>query len=278
MFHDTHVHLEMLLEKLDLIQPGQIPTSDQQTLIEEKINQLLANHEFVIGSTVSTQNYKYVRSLLQNIPKVKYLLGAHPELVHENYNVKEFLQEQQDFIQSLNGDLTSIVGLGECGLDYFYSQDRDIISNQKKIFEAQIELAIELNLPLVIHCREDFDDLFEMLNSYPKIQEKFLIHCFTGNKEQLSQALDLGGKVAFGGIITFGANAEYLRESLKFCPTDSWVLETDLPYLTPAPMRGKICLPEYIDYVAKKASEVKGIEQDKIWQTSRKNVKNIFGF
>lgn len=277
MFHDTHVHLEILLEKLDLIQPGQIPTSPQQTQIEEKITKLLINHEFVIHSTVSTENYKYVLNLLQNVPKVKYLLGAHPELVYENYNVKEFLHEQQDFIQSLNGDLTKIIGLGESGLDYFYSQDKDIINNQKKIFERQIDLAIELNLPLVIHCREAFDDLFGMLKSYPKIQGKFLIHCFTGSKEQLTQTLDLGGKVAFGGIITFGANAEYLRESLKFCPNDSWVLETDLPYLTPAPLRGKICLPEYIDFVAQKASQIKDLDTEQVWQISRKNVKSIFG-
>ena len=278
MLHDTHVHLEMLLEKLELLDLNIKPTNEQQVLVEKKITELLINHEFVIHSTVSTQNYKYVSTLLQNIPKVKYLLGSHPELVNENYNVNEFLQEQKDFIQSLNGDLTKIVGLGECGLDYFYTQNKDIISNQKLIFEKQIELAIEYKLPLVIHCRDAFNDLLDILKSYPKIHGQFLIHCFTGHKDDLRKTLDLGGKAAFGGIITFGANAEYLRDSLKFCPNDSWVLETDLPYLTPTPMRGKICLPEYIDFVAQKTSEIKDLDKDKVWQISRDNVKTTFGF
>lgn len=293
-FHDSHVHLDILLQKLALLDDvrNSLSLADlnlspkKLSQIETKIQDLLQNHEFVLHSTVSFQNFKLVFELFKNIPKVKYLFGTHPELVNSQFDYKNYLNKQQEFIQnSLNPILKNqlektsklqVLGIGECGLDYFYTQNKELIKIQKEIFENQIQLAITSNLPLIIHCREAFDDTLDIIKNYKEIQGKFLVHCFTGQKEILKQVLDLGGKVAFGGIITFAKSADYLRESLNYCPNDSWMLETDLPFLSPN--RGQICLPDDIDLIAKKISKLKGLDKEIIWQISRKNFLELFNF
>jgi TatD family hydrolase len=296
-FYDSHVHLDILLQMLEILPKSQKEITfeslnldiSETKKIESKINFLLQNHHLALHSTVSYQNFDLVYKLFRNIKKVKFLFGTHPELVRENFDVKSYLVRQNIFVEKTLKPLLikqkteqplfwqkQILGIGECGLDYFYTQDLELIKSQKLLFEKQIELSLELDLPLVIHCREAFNDLLEILQNYKSIEQRFLIHCFTGNKEILKKILDLGGKVAFGGILTFGKNADYLRESLSYCPQDSWLLETDLPFLTPNPKRGQICLPEYINFVAKKIAEVKNLEIEKVWQIGHENFKNLF--
>jgi TatD family hydrolase len=296
-FYDSHVHLDILLQMLKILPKSQKEISfkslnlniSEIKKIESKINFLLQNHGFVLHSTVSYQNFDLVYKLFKNIKKVKFLFGTHPELVKENFDVKDYLNQQNIFVKEILKPLLEkqkteqglvwdkrILGIGECGLDYFYTQDLELKKSQKLLFEKQIELSLELNLPLIIHCREAFDDLLEILKSYKNIKQNFLIHCFTGDKQILKKILDLGGKVAFGGILTFGQNADYLRESLNYCPQDSWLLETDLPFLTPNPKRGEICLPEYINFVAKKIAEIKNLETEQVWQIGHQNFNNLF--
>ena len=167
-----------------------------------------------------------------------------------------FLQAKQNLVGMGTSLEKRIIGIGECGLDYYYTQDSRIIHKQKELFESQIDLAIKLDIPLFIHTRDAFDDTFEILKSKPGIHGKFAIHCFTGNKNHLKEVLDMGGKAAFGGIITFGKNAEYLREAFAYCPKDGYLLETDLPFLSPKPFRGKDNLPEYIKFVAEKMGQI----------------------
>ena len=336
--HDSHVHLDILLQKIgilpdlkreiDLQNLDLTPTKKQE--IQTKIQDLLQNHNFVLHSTVSTKNFELVFELFKDLTKVKFLVGSHPELVNDKFDLKNYLSYQENFIQKTlkplvqkqknfepkslsekenvenlqepkqiqngfqsnsnqinfdsNPDFNfnsnfkqKILGIGECGLDYFYTQDKSLMKTQKELFLAQIELAIETKLPLVIHCREAFADVLDILKNFQQIHGKFLIHCFTGDKEILKQTLDLGGFVAFGGILTFGKNAEYLRESLAYCPNSGWMLETDLPFLTPNPKRGEICLPQYIDFVAQTVSEIKNLEKAKVWQISRQNFADLFG-
>jgi len=281
--HDTHVHLDMLLQFLDIFpnirdQQDFVIDSDLQAKCQFVIDKYLANHVLAIQSTVSTTNFELLQKLLpkEQNPKLKLLLGAHPEEVESQFNLNQFLDYQTKLVKSYSPDNYPFIGIGETGLDYHYTQDKSLISKQKELFESQINLAITTQTPLVIHCREAFADLIEILKSNPKIHGKFLIHCFTGDTDILKQILNLGGLVAYGGIITFGTSADELRQSLEYCPNDSFVLETDLPFLAPAPNRGKANLPEYISLVAQKASEIKQQTLQETWQNSWQNTTKLF--
>lgn len=285
--HDTHVHLDILLAFLKMIpeireeaeEDNFLPNLSDQKRVEivAKIDDLLANHDFVIQSTVSFKNFQFVQKLLGKNPKIKYLLGSHPELVTENFDLQKYLRDQVEFVKNELPKSFDLIGVGESGLDYHYTQNPDLIAIQKELFVSDIGLALRLNLPLVIHCRDAFGDLLDILKNFPKIQGNFLVHCYTGDKEILRQILDLGGKAAFGGIITFGKSATPIQEALRYCPTDSFVLETDLPFLTPTPHRGQTNLPEYIKLVAQKAAEVRGVSEDIVWIQSLENTRKLFG-
>lgn len=271
--HDTHIHLDLLLSKIQELNLGLTPEFQISTDLEK----LLANHRWVIQATSSMDNFKQVQTDFLDNPKIYFLAGSHPEIVDQDFSVQEYLKKQKQELKPFleNPKKYRLVGIGECGLDYFYSQDKEIINKQKELFEAQIQLAIDSNLPLIIHCREAFDDIYNILKDFKNIHGKFWIHCFTGNTNQLRKILDIGGKVAFGGILTFGKNAEYLRDSARFCPNDSWLLETDSPFLSPTPNRGQICQPIFIDFVAEKMAEIKGLEKEMVWQISEKNTEKM---
>jgi TatD DNase family protein len=284
--HDTHVHLDILLAFLKMIpeireeieEDNFLPNLSDQKRVEivDKIDGLLANHDFVIQSTVSYTNYDFVQKLLGKQPKIKYLFGSHPELVNEKFDLKKYLQNQAFFVKEKLPQSFDLIGVGESGLDYHYTQNPELIAIQKELFVSDIGLALDLNLPLVIHCRDAFGDLLDILKNFPKIHGNFLVHCYTGDKETLKQILDLGGKAAFGGIIAFGKSAEPIREALKYCPADSFVLETDLPFLTPTPHRGQTNLPDFIQLVAQKAAEIRGVDSATIWQQSLGNTRGLF--
>ena len=284
LLHDTHIHLEMLLEKSgvggnyrdhvwkpnsqikDLIQLDK----DQKKFIEEA----LIDHQFVIQSTVSTDNFDLVWRMFNTNSKVFFLLGSHPEIVEEGFDLETYIAEQSKYLKSQNPK--KLCGIGEVGLDYFYTKESTLLELQKKLFKSQIELAIELELPLVIHCRDAFDDLIEILNQYPKIWGHFLIHCFTGNQSNVEAILKMHGYIALGGIITY-SKTEELSDAVKYCPLSNIMLETDAPYLTPLAYRGnKVCQPKYIVATADKIAEIKNVQTQDILDFSKHNSFELF--
>jgi TatD DNase family protein len=273
LLHDTHVHLEMLCEWEKIISPeDQEPTQELTKFIQKE----LENHEFAIQATVDTNNFLRVHNLFKDIDKIKFLYGSHPEIVNADFEVQKYLQNYQQTIK--NNHFQRFLGLGECGLDYYYSQDLNIKNKQNELFEYCLDLAIELKKPIVLHIREAFEDLFKILKNKPEIHGKFLVHCFTGTSDELKKVLDFGGVAAFGGILTFGQNADYLRQAFKYCPLESLVFETDLPYLAPKPNRGKTNLPKFIQAVVELASELKSTSPEMINQHSRQNTQKLFKF
>lgn len=281
MIHDTHAHLEMLYQKLGFIPEARdseiVLPSDTDKILKDFSNQYLFGHEWIIHPTVSIQNLELVLKLFYNEPKIHFLLGAHPEIVDTDFVFSNYCTNLDYKLKTLSVLYPDrLVGIGEIGLDYFYSRDLNIIKKQKQLFRHHIELAINLNLPIEIHTRDAWKDTFEVLDEYPAIHGKFLIHCFTGNVENLRRCLDRGGKAAFGGIVTFSKSTE-LQEAAVFCPFESLVLETDLPFLAPVPYRGKICLPEMIEDTARKMADLKNTTPEIIWEWSRKNSRGLFG-
>jgi len=273
--YDSHAHLEMLAQRLGMIDDiqesdggnGFDGLSDQEKEeIREKVKGVggfIVNHDFLVQPSVSTENFKLVHYLFNQLTNVSFFLGSHPEIVTKDFEV----------IDEYKGEF---VGIGECGLDYYYSQDVEIIAKQKRLFRAQIELALELDLPLVIHCRDAFDDLFEILRKYPKIWGRFLIHCFTGGVKEAQEVLAMKGKFGIGGVCTF-KSAQNLRDSIEIIPIENIFLETDLPFLAPTPKRGETCLPEYIGYVADEVARIKQTPTLELWDTTKEQVKGFFG-
>ncbi len=284
LLHDTHIHLEMLLEKLKIGENFRdyqySKKSQNQTSLqlnnEQKIaiDEALINHQFVIQSTVSTDNFDLVWQLFKTSPKIYFLLGSHPELVNKDFNLEIYLNKQNQYLEEINP--SKLCGIGEVGLDYYYTKKPDLIELQKKLFRSQIELAIKLNLPLVIHCRDAFEDLLEILNQYPKIWGNFLIHCFTGSKKNIQDILKLKGSIALGGIITY-SKTEALSKAVEYCPLSNIMIETDAPYLTPLSYRGnKICLPKYILATVEKIAQIKDITEQDILDFSKHNTFRLF--
>ncbi|MCX6743895.1 MAG: TatD family hydrolase [Candidatus Parcubacteria bacterium] len=218
------------------------------------------------------------------------LVGCHPDdLDLENFNLEKY--------RKLAQSSKKVVGIGEVGLDY-YRLDKDaaeIKLEQKETFIQFIQLAQELNLPLVLHCRGTkndpygaYDEMLEILKDEvlpslklrqagrsSKSEVKGVIHCFGGNLEQAKQFLDLGFYVGFTGIVTF-KNAKEIQAIVKEVPIDRILVETDAPFLAPEPYRGKRNEPSYIKYVAQKIAELKGLSFVEVEKDTYDNTCKLF--
>ena len=162
------------------------------------------------------------------------------------------------------------VAVGEIGLDYHYDfSPRDV---QIKIFEQQIVLAKELDLPIIVHDREAHEDTMTLLKRY---KPKGVIHCFSGSAEMAKEVLKLGMYIGLGGAVTF-KNAKKPLEVAQTVPDDRLLIETDCPYMTPVPFRGQRCDSSFIPYTAEKLAEVRGTSAEEILELTRKNANRLF--
>lgn len=218
-------------------------------------------------------------------------VGFHPSHADENAHHDPWEIREKDsggfdrkkfFTLAKN---SKVVAVGECGLDYFRIRNNEsgIKEQQANIFQAQVELAIELGKPLALHCRpskgtEDaYDDMFEILNSYSQIHNSALrgvVHFFVGSPDTAKKFLDLGFYIAFAGPITF---AKEYEEVVCFVPLGRILVETDAPYASPAPYRGKRNEPLYVGEVAKKIAEVKKLALEEVADATVENTKKLFG-
>lgn len=276
MLFDTHLHLNILLQKLDKVPSNIDFNSPGFAQIKQEVlpfvDDLLKDHSWVVEIGVSQEDFITSYNILSTNPKIFFSYGIHPENVQsEDLKIETLLENFQDHLAK-----KKIVAIGECGLDYYYTQNPKIISLQKELFEKQIELAIAHKLPVIIHCRDAFDDLFEILAKYPQIHGKFVVHCFTGGPEEIARIVQYKGKVGLGGILTFPKNNEKLLEATKICPLENIVVETDLPFLAPVPFRGKVCLPEYIAYVFEKIAQIKDIPTPELITLTENNSRKLF--
>lgn len=163
------------------------------------------------------------------------------------------------------------VAVGEIGLDYHYDfSPREI---QKQVFEQQLVLAKELDLPVIVHDREAHEDTFELLKRY---KPKGVVHCFSGSSEMAKEIVKLGMYIGLGGAVTF-KNARKPREVAAVVPSDRLLIETDCPYMTPVPHRGKRCDSTYIPFTAEVIAEVRGTTAQEILDLTRVNANSLFG-
>ncbi len=219
--------------------------------------------------TISTSldSFARVKDII-NIDEIIYgTIGIHP---HET---KENLVSSNTIVKNFNEN-KKIIGIGETGLDFYYNNsDRD---KQIKSFNEHIIAAIETNAPLIIHSRNAEDDTFHILEKYKNNNLKILMHCFTGSKNFAEKLLNLNAFFSASGIITFKNSIE-LQEIFKFLPLNKILIETDSPFLTPVPNRGKKNEPSFIDHTAQKLAELKSISKSELIKITTDNFNKLFG-
>lgn len=249
---DTHTHLYS--EAFD---------EDRNEMIARAVNQGVSR--FFIPAIDSTYTQRML-ALESDYPKNIFLMmGLHPTHVKENY--KEELKHVEEMLASRN-----FYAIGEIGIDLYW--DKSTLEIQKKAFKHQIQLAKKYKLPIVIHCREAFDEIFEVLESEKSDDLYGIFHCFTGSLDQAQQAISYNMKLGIGGVSTFknGKIDQFLNKiDLKHI-----VLETDAPYLSPVPYRGKRNESLYILQVVEKLSQLYELSKETIADITTQNSMDVF--
>ena len=185
--------------------------------------------------------------------------------------VKTYTPKVEEKLRNLAKN-PKIKAVGEIGLDYYW--DKSFVDLQKEVFVKQIKLANELNLPIVVHDREAHKDSFDLLKEYNN-NSKVLFHCFSGSVEFMQECVKQGWYIAIGGVVTF-KNAIKMKDVAKSVPLEYLVLETDSPYLTPVPFRGKENSPAYVKYVAEEIANLRDIPVEEIIDITTNNAERFF--
>lgn len=194
-------------------------------------------------------------------------IGLHP---HEAKNYVEDHKKMQQFAELASKD--RVVAIGECGLDYHYMNSPKEL--QKKLLRFQLDMAVKHDLPLVFHVRDAFDDFFEIIDHYKGLRG--VVHSFSATKKELERILSYGFLVGLNGIVTFTKDAHQL-DAAKSAPLTKIVLETDAPYLTPIPFRGKICEPKHVVTTAEFLAKLRGEELSLVAEQTTTNAIELFG-
>lgn len=249
---ETHCHLDYL---------------DAETLADTLERSAANGIERILTIAVSPSNLERVLELTRESPRIWGTQGIHPhEAEAYNDGIETIIRRQaQD---------PRILAIGEIGLDYYYDHaDRSV---QRATFERQLQLAADLEMPVVIHTREADDDTRDILSNFsPLLKRKGVIHSFTSGLALANYCLQEGFMLGFNGIVTFN-RADNVREVVCATPMEQILLETDSPYLTPVPYRGKPNAPFYLPLVAEKVAQVKGVEVETLLQQAHRNSVALF--
>ena len=251
MIIDSHCHLdyEPLINNID------------QILLNAKKNYI--TKLLTIGT--SLESSKKVLDIINKYSNVYGAIGIHPNSTTGNL-------EKLDGILALKNNNKKIIAFGETGLDYFYKRSEK--NDQIFSFEKHIEFSIAENVPVIIHTRDADDDTISIIKKYYK-KTNFLIHCFTGTLDFAKKLLDLNCIISFSGIITF-KKSNNLRDVVKYVPLEKMLIETDSPYLSPDPFRGKSNEPANVKIVAETIASIKQISFGEVASSTTANFENFF--
>lgn len=238
---DTHAHLDMLSE-LDFSGVGKIVVPSVEINTMQKV--------------VSLSEFDNIYSMV----------GIYPS------EAKTYTNEVEEKMIQLAKN-NKVVAIGEIGLDYYW--DKSFVDLQKEVFIKQIKLANKLNLPIVVHDREAHKDCFDIIKEF-NMDSKVLFHCFSGSVEFMRECVKQGWFIALGGVVTF-KNAIKMKDVAREVPLDKLVLETDAPYLTPVPYRGKENKPAYVKYVAEEIARIRAMTVEEIIDITTTNAEEFFG-
>lgn len=253
MFIDAHAHLDD--RRFD---------QDRQNIIDA-----LSENEidFVINAGADLQSSLFSKRLAEENEKIYFTAGIHP------HDAKTADAETLTNIESLLAH-PKCVAAGEIGLDYYYNHSAPDV--QREVFAAQLEMAKRAGKPIVVHMREATKDTIERLQSFAPFAHGGVLHSFSGSAEIGKICIDMGLYLSISGPVTYD-NASRFREVVRLLPLDKLLIETDCPYLTPVPLRGKRNEPKNVRYVAQKIAELKGRTLQEVAQVTSENARKVFG-
>lgn len=217
-----------------------------------------------VGSNMETS--AWIVDAVKRYPMMYGAVGVHPS------DTADLTDSDIDTLKEYAGK-DKILAIGEIGLDYYWDEPERAI--QKKWFEAQIELAREVKLPIIIHSRDAAKDTYDIMKALHAEDIGGVVHCFSYSKEMARQFLDMGFYIGIGGVVTF-KNAKALKEVAAYAPLDRIVLETDCPYLSPEPNRGKRNSSLNLNYVAEALSQIKGINKEELIAVTEENARQLY--
>ncbi len=249
---DTHTHLYLEEFQADIEQ------------VLERARTEGVSHFYL--PNVDSSSIDDLLKLEEKHPECIAMMGLHPCYVKEN--VADELKLVEEWLQK-----RPFAAVGEIGLDYYW--DKTFIDDQKNAFRKQIKWALELNVPIVIHSRDSMQDCIDIVREHQNGNMGGIFHCFGGTVEEAKQIIDLGFLMGIGGVVTYKKSG--LAEVLPSIPLEYLVLETDAPYLSPVPFRGKRNEPSYLKYVVAKMAEAMDISVEEIAKQTTLNAQKLFG-
>ncbi|RLV58806.1 TatD family deoxyribonuclease [Parashewanella curva] len=253
MLIDSHCHLDRLKAAPD-------DASLKQIMDAAKARDV----EYMLCVNVRQNEFSDMKEKVKAFPNVFLSAGVHPLDVDSGLDSDQLLISAQD---------ERVVAVGETGLDYFYAAETK--SQQQQCFEKQIDLALQVNKPLIIHTRDAREDTLNMLKSGNADKVGGVLHCFTESWEMAKAAIELGFYISVSGIVTF-KNAGELRSVIRKVPKDRLMVETDSPYLAPVPHRGKENQPAFVRDVAEFVAELRGEKYQELVEYTGENFFNLF--
>ena len=251
-FIDTHCHLD----KLD--------STPEEAIIEAK----QAGVQRMVTVSVDEPSLDFVSSMVRQFPEVYGSVGFHP------HDAAELTEDLEQKIRKLALEEKKLIAIGETGLDYHYMYSSAEV--QQQVFSKQLQLAVELNLPVIMHSREAETDTLNILQEIP-VPSLGVAHSFTSSFEMAKTLIEMGWYIGINGIVTF-KNAEDLREVVSWLPLDRLLLETDSPFLAPTPFRGKPNKPAYIPAIATFIAKLRGISLEQLSEQTSANAQRLFNF
>lgn len=253
MLFDTHVHLNAYQYKDD---------------VEEVIARAKeAGVSYMVVVGFNEETIEKALELTERYPFIYAAVGWHP------VDAIDMTDKHMEWLEQL-ATHPKVVALGEMGLDYHWDKSpKDV---QKDVFRRQIRLAKKVKLPIIIHNREASADIVQILQEEGAAEVGGIMHCFSGSVEIAKQCLALNFYLSFGGPVTF-KNARKPKEVVKHVPLERLLIETDCPYLTPHPFRGKRNEPAYVKYIAEEMAQLKEIEYEQLAKITTNNAKRLFG-
>ena len=252
MLFDTHAHLNAEQYNEDLEQVIERAKS-------EKVEKIV-----VVGFDRPT--ITRAMELIEAYDFIYAAIGWHP------VDAIDMKDEDLDWIKKLS-EHQKVVAIGEMGLDYYWDKSpKDV---QKEVFRRQIALAKEVNLPIIIHNRDATEDVVTILKEEGAAEVGGIMHCFTGSLETAKACMEMNFYISFGGPVTF-KNAKKPKEVVKDIPSDRLLIETDCPYLTPTPFRGKRNEPSYVKYIAEQIAELREMSFEELAELTTENAKKVF--
>ncbi|BAY20961.1 Sec-independent protein translocase TatD [Calothrix sp. NIES-2100] len=254
---DTHVHINF-----DVFQPD---------LAAVRSRWQEAGVVHLIHSCVEPSEFSSIQAIAHEFPELSFAVGLHP------LDAKQWNHQTADEILKLASSDTKVVAMGEMGLDLHKA---DNYEQQRMVFEAQLAIACELNLPVIIHCRDAAPQVKEVLQKWREQKGervRGVMHCWGGTPEEAQWFIDLGFYISFSGTVTF-KNAKQIQSTAAMVPSDRLLIETDCPFLAPVPKRGKgRNEPAYVRYVAESIAQLRGETLEAIANQTTQNACELFG-